>query len=217
MPVTPYIIAIAGPGGSGKSVFCRLMQSQFANVSRLKFDDFFIDAADVNIVQGYPEWDHPNSIKWPGLIQAAKDLKEGKFAITPNYSRRYDRQIGEKCIFPAEIMLLDGFMSLANEVLLPYLDLKLYFNLSEDSQKKRRKIRQPSVEKGYLEHIMIPGHRKYLYPSMKNADYVINAELTPTCVAEHCIGIIQTELRKKEAKRLIKSSLKYKEYAGLIS
>lgn len=215
--MTPYIIAIAGPSGSGKSVFCRLMQSQFANVSRLKFDDFFVDAADVNIVQGYQEWDNPNSIKWSGLIQAAKDLKDGKPAITPNYSRKDDCQIGEKCVFPSEIMLLDGFMSLVNEDLLPYLDLKLYFNLSEDSQKKRRKLRQPWVEKRYLEHIMIPGHRRFLYPSMKNADYVINAELTPKGVAEHCLGIIQTELKKKNAGHLEKSSIKYKEYAGIIS
>ena len=194
--MTPYIIAIAGPSGAGKSVFCRLMQTKYANVSRLKLDDFFV---------GFDRWDHPDSLKWDGLIQAARDLKENKPAIVPNYSRKIDRQIGEKCVFPAEIILLDGFMSLVNDGLRELIDLKIYFNLSEDSQIKRRKLRQPWVEKVYLEHIMIPASRQFLFPSMKHADYVINAELAPTGVAEACLGIIQAEINKKKKIRLQKT------------
>ena len=43
----PYLIGIAGPSGAGKSLFCKVMTATFEGVSRLKFDDFFKDFADV--------------------------------------------------------------------------------------------------------------------------------------------------------------------------
>ncbi|MDP2631229.1 MAG: hypothetical protein Q8P30_00485 [Candidatus Uhrbacteria bacterium] len=202
----PYLIGIAGPSGGGKSIFCRLIQSTFANVSRLKLDDFFKDIEDVPKFKNWIYWDHPNSIKWDGLIRAASDLKSGKHAIVPNYSRKDDRQIGEKCVFPAEIMLVDGFMTLVNPELRELLDLKIFFNLSEDSQIKRRIMRQPWVEEGYLHQIMIPSAREIIMPSKQYADYIVNAELPVQSVADHGISIVSHELlhrlKKLEKRKL---------------
>lgn len=205
----PYFIAVAGPSGAGKSLFCRILQSRYSNISRLKLDDFFKDIEDVPTIDNCINWDHPDSLKWEPMIEAAKDLKAGQHAIVPHYSRMDNRQVGEKCVFPAEVMLFDGFMTLVNPELRELIDLKLYFDLSEDSQIKRRKMRQPWVKEDYLYKIMLPAARTFIAPTKQYADYVINAELNPTGVAEQCINVIHSHFKHVKAAPIEKSKVEH--------
>lgn len=204
--MSPYLIGIAGPSGAGKSIFCKLMQANFQGVSRLKLDDFFRDIEDVPKYKEWINWDQPSSIKWDLLIKAATDLKAGSHAMVPNYSRAEDRMVGEKCVFSSPIILVDGFLTLHRPELRELLDLSIFFTICEDSQLKRRKLRQPWVEEGYLQEVMLPNARKYVMPSAKHADFIVNAELMPQGVADRCLGLIKTCLQdrlKKLEKRKI--------------
>lgn len=192
-----FLIGIAGPSGAGKSEFCRLMQQSFPGVTRLKLDDFFVDLQDIPRKGEWLDWDRPDAIKWQQLIKAAESLKNNIPAIVPNYSRLNDCTIGEKCVFPSKIVLVDGFMTLHNPQLRALLNTSIFFKLSEDSQIKRRKERQPWVEDGYLHHIMLPASRKYILPSADFADFVVNAELSKTDVAKRCIAFIEQRLKQK--------------------
>jgi len=193
----PYLIGIAGPSGAGKSVLCRTIQSSFENVSRLKLDDFFKDIHEVPLKGSWQDWDEPSSLHWGDLVQAAQDLKSGKYAIVPHYSRKEDRRVGEKCVFPAPIILVDGFMTLVHKPLRDLLDLKLFYTLSEHSQVSRRRERQPWVEEGYLKHVMLPSARKYILPSGNHADYIINAELTECAVAQQTMEILYATIPER--------------------
>ena len=193
----PYLIGVAGPSGAGKSVFCRLMQSTFKGVSRLKLDDFFKDIEHVPKIGKAINWDDPSSIKWKELVAAAQNLKTEKYALVPNYSRKDDRQIGEKCVFPSDIILVDGFSCLVMPELRDLLDLKLFFRLSESSQLKRRRLRQPGVQDEYLYNVMLPNSRKHITPSSVHADYIINAELSLQGVADQGIAIVQSHLQNR--------------------
>lgn len=216
----PYFIAVAGPSGAGKSLFCRIIQSRYSNVSRLKLDDFFKDIKDVPVVNGVTDWDRPESLKWDLMIEAAKNLKSGEHAMVPHYSRKEDRQIGEKCVFPADVMLFDGYMTLVHPEMRELIDLKLYFDLSESSQVHRRKMRQPWVMDEYLYNIMLPAARKYITPTKQYADYVVNAELNPTGVAEQCINIIHSHFKRVKSSGIAKSKVEHlyhpKSYEGII-
>ncbi|MBT3230433.1 hypothetical protein HN358_01445 [Candidatus Uhrbacteria bacterium] len=205
----PYFIAVAGPSGGGKSLFCRILQSRYSNVSRLKLDDFFRDIQDVPVIDGCVNWDHPDSLKWDPMIKAAQDLKSGQHAMVPHYSRKEDRCVGEKCVFPADVMLFDGFMTLVNPELRELIDLKLYFDLSEDSQVKRRKMRQPWVQDDYLHSIMLPAAREFIAPTKQYADYVINAEMNPTGVAEQCINVIHSHFKQVKVDKFQKSKVEH--------
>ena len=188
----PFLIGIAGPSGAGKSIFCRHFQKRHPNVSRLKFDDFFKDIEDVANIGESKDWDDPSSIKWTELLQAVSDLKDGKHAIVPNYSRMDDRMIGEKCVLPAPIMLVDGFMTLINEELRGLLDLTVFFDLSDESQITRRRERQPWVTDHYLYNVMIPKAQENIMPSKQHADIVINAEPSIAEVHESCFTAIES-------------------------
>ncbi len=201
--MNPYLIGIAGPSGAGKSVLCRSLQSTFANVSRLKLDDFFKDKHEVPLKGKWQDWDEPSSLHWGDLVRAAQDLKNGNHAMVPNYSRKVDRRVGEKCVFPAPIILIDGFMTLVHDELRELLDLKIFYTLSEHSQIRRRRERQPWVEDGYLQEVMLPAARKYIMPSSEHADHIVNAELMPCAIAEQSVSIlrctISDRLRKLDA------------------
>ncbi len=193
----PYLIGIAGPSGAGKSLFCKLMVANFQGVTRLKLDDFFKNIEEVSKIDGLENWDDPSSLHWDALIQAVRDLKVGKHAIVPNYDKSKNRSIGEKCVFSAPIILIDGFLTLYNQRLRDMLDLKIFFNLSEDTQIKRRRTRQPNVIDDYLHKIMLPGCRRFVVPSKKFADFVVNAELSPQGVVDNCLPIIKYALRNR--------------------
>lgn len=199
----PFLIAIAGPSGAGKSVFCRKAQNAFKGVTRLKLDDFFKDECDVPKLGDWTNWDDPSALKWDQLLQAARDLSAGRYAIVPNYSRMDNCQIGEKCVFSSDIILVDGFMSLHHPELRELIDLKLYFDLSEDSQITRRKQRQPWVEDGYLHNIMLPAARKFIMPTKEFADHIINAEPAEIEVAKFGIELINQALENNQRFSLI--------------
>lgn len=207
----PYLIGIAGPSGAGKSEFCRLMQQSFKGVTRLKLDDFFVDINDIPRKGAWLDWDRPDAIKWQELLLAAKALKQNSSAIVPNYSRKDDCTIGEKCVFPSEIVLVDGFMTLYHPELRSLLDTSIFFRLSEDSQIKRRKERQPWVEDGYLQNVMLPASRTYILPSSQYADFIVNAELSKTDVAKRCLLFLEQKLKnpKQSPTPLLKSVTTY--------
>lgn len=190
----PILIGIAGPSGAGKSSFCRHIQASIPQTTRLKLDDFFKDITEVPKLDQWTNWDHPDSLHWDELIQAARDLKAGHYAIVPNYYRKEDRRIGEKCVFSSPVILVDGFMSLYHPELRALLDFSLFFDLSEESQIRRRKERQPWVEDGYLSHIMLPAARTYILPTKAYASVVINAEPSEEEVAKQGLVLIQEAL-----------------------
>lgn len=195
--MSSILIGIAGPSGAGKSVFCRRVQAALPNVTRLKLDDFFKDIDEVPKLGNWTNWDHPSALHWDELIKAATDLKAGRYAIVPNYYRKEDRRIGEKCVFSSDVILVDGFMSLHHPELRALLDYKIFFNLSEASQITRRRERQPWVEDGYLHNIMLPAARKYIMPTQDYADYVLDAEPSEEAVAEVGLSYLKQVLALK--------------------
>lgn len=199
----PILIGIAGPSGAGKSVFCRRVQAAIPGVTRLKLDDFFKDIDEVPKLGDWTNWDHPSALHWDELIVAATDLKAGRYAIVPNYYRKEDRRIGEKCVFSSEVILVDGFMSLHHPELRALLDFKIFFNLSEASQITRRRERQPWVEDGYLHNIMLPAARKFIMPTQEFADQVLDAEPPEEKVAEVGLKFITEAIAQKRNERCI--------------
>jgi len=150
---------------------------------RLKFDDFFCDEADVDRHPlGFANWDNPSSIKWELLQMALMNLKAGLSVTIPDYQRRQNKMVGTKCVQPAPIILLDGYQVLHDPGVREQLDFALYFDLEEDLQIDRRIARQPSVDRGYLYHVMIPAARAFLYPTKKYATHIVNASQEPEAV-----------------------------------
>ncbi len=190
----PLIIGIAGPSGAGKSSCCRVIENALKGVTRFKLDDFFKDEADVPKLGEATQWDEPEALKWDQLLRAVSDLRAGQEIFVPDYSRHENKQIGEKLIRPSEIILVDGFMSLYHPELRELLDLKLFFDLSEESQLIRRRQRQPGVQEDYLYNVMLPAARQYIMPSKVFADFIIDAEQPEPIVAQTCLGIITNKL-----------------------
>lgn len=190
--MTSYLIGIAGPSGAGKSTFCRRLEREHTNVGRLKLDDFFCDATDVGHLNGYQNWDDPSSIDWVPLIHAAKTLKSQGHATVPHYDRALDKRTGEKCLMPKDLVIVDGFLTLHHPELRSLIDVSFFFNLSEPEQVSRRKARQPWVEDGYLQDVMLPNARTYVMPSAKFASHVIDAHAAPETIYTDILSLLHS-------------------------
>lgn len=190
--MSSILIGIAGPSGGGKSTFCRRLEQSHTNIGRLKLDDFFCDAEDVSLCNGFQNWDHPSSLDWDGLIRAAQILKSGVSATVPHYDRALDRCVGEKCLLPKEIITVDGFLALHHPALREMMDISFFFHLPETEQLARRKARQPSVQEGYLYEVMLPNARAFVMPSAAHATRVIDALITPEAIYANILAILQT-------------------------
>ena len=115
LDVRPILIGIAGPSGAGKSVACRRLLSEVSGLTRLKFDDFFKDEADVQRnPMGYMNWDDPSSIKWDLLVQALDGLRNGMSVTIPKHDRALNRMDGMKQVDPDRVVLVDGYQVLHN-------------------------------------------------------------------------------------------------------
>ena len=184
------LIGIAGPSGAGKSTFCRRLEQSHTNVGRLKLDDFFCDLDEVRFYHGYQNWDDPANIDWDGLVQAARILKSGQSATTPHYDRALDRCVGEKCILPKEIIIVDGFLTLYHPDLRALMDASVFFHLPEAEQLTRRKERQPWVKDGYLHDVMLPNARAYVLPSAAHATRTIDARESPEVIYDTLLAFL---------------------------
>lgn len=191
MSMPSILIGVAGPSGGGKSTFCRRLEQSHTNIGRLKLDDFFCDEEDVSLCNGFQNWDHPSSIDWDGLIDAAKILKSGASATVPHYDRARNRCVGEKCLLPKEIITVDGFLALHHPALRKMMDMSFFFHLPETEQLARRKARQPFVKEGYLHEVMLPNARAYVMPSAAHATHIIDALLPPEAIYKNTLAILQ--------------------------
>jgi len=198
----PFLIGVAGPSGAGKSVFCRTVMQEIPGITRLKLDDFFKDEKDVSKLEQWIQWDEPSALKWDELLKAVRELRTGRDALVPDYSRLQDMQVGVKTVLASDIVIIDGFSTLCNSELRDLLNLKLYFDLSEESQLSRRRQRQPDVEDGYLHKIMLPAARRYIMPSKQFADHVIDAEPSADIVAQTGLAFIRTALLNRDSETI---------------
>ncbi|MBT6254386.1 hypothetical protein HOI83_04115 [Candidatus Uhrbacteria bacterium] len=192
-----YLIGVAGPSGAGKSVFCRAALERYPFASRLKFDDFFRDEADVQKhPNGHAFWDDPQSIKWDWLARALADLSAGKSTEIPDYSRKENKMVGTKIVHPAPVILVDGYQILCDERVREHLNMSLFFEIEESLQVSRRIQRQPDVDKDYLYQVMLPAYEAFLAPTKRFAHHVIDSAQTPAAVQAQAYEVLDPEFER---------------------
>ena len=177
------VIGIAGGTGSGKSTLTEKLIERFRdNVSVIHHDSYY--KAHHNMP--YEErcklnYDHPNSFDTDLLIQAVKDLKDGKEVVCPVYDFTiHDRAEETEIIHPARVIIVEGILIFESRELCSLMDIKIFVDADADVRILRRIIRDvqdrgrslESIIDQYL-HTVKPMHEQFVEPSKKNADIII--------------------------------------------
>ena len=177
------VIGIAGGTGSGKSTLTEKLIERFRdNVSVIHHDSYY--KAHHNMP--YEErcklnYDHPNSFDTDLLIQAVKDLKDGKEVVCPVYDFTiHDRAEETEIIHPARVIIVEGILIFESRELCSLMDIKIFVDADADVRILRRITRDvqdrgrslESIIDQYL-HTVKPMHEQFVEPSKKNADIIM--------------------------------------------
>jgi len=189
----PYLIIIAGGSGSGKSTLAYSIKKKYPDlIEVIHFDDYQKGEEDVPMFYGMRNWDHPEAIYFDSLIKDIIMLKNDgdveiftkSSIVNPEYEAkgRIPHTMMSK-----KILILEGYLALYNEAVRDMADLKIYLDLNLKTGIKRRKKVTYYDESDYNSLILEPMHEKYVKPSSKYADIIIN-------VKENDAGYIQNKI-----------------------
>jgi uridine kinase len=184
-----YVVGLAGPSGSGKSavaqrVAARLnghvmsMETYAVAVNHLSFDD-----------RARRDYDAPEATDVELLESHIRKYASGHAIEAPVYDFAQHLRVRNRTehVPPKPLLIVEGILALHFVELRLLYDLSLYLETPDSLCFHRRRVRditerQRSLElvKWQYEHTVLPAAARYLVPSKRYADIVIDSspELT---------------------------------------
>ena len=184
MPHPSLVIGIAGGSGSGKSWFAQKLHDAFPVETTLIQQDWYYrdlsalsleDASSVN-------FDHPDSIEFPLLLEQLQSLKNGTPVQAPGYRySNYQRIENAHPLDPTPILIVEGLFTLQHAGLRELLDTKIFIETDSQIRFERRLLRD-ACQRGYTNRQIerswrqkaTPMFEQFVAPSADHADIVWN-------------------------------------------
>lgn len=184
------IIGIGGATGSGKtSVSQKLRDENQEHIALVYLDDYCRGVEEVPRLCGFSNWDSPESIDFESLKKDLMKLRAGvKIDVmtknehdNPDYWKQ-SRAIGNKelkgkrthlSIEAKPLVLLEGFLVLAEESIRNLLDLSIFLDLNRTERMKRR---TKFMDLQYEKDVLVPMEEKHVLPTAQYADIVVNVD-----------------------------------------
>ena len=184
-----FIVPIVGPSASGKTKFLTFLCEIFwAYAEVVPQDSYYLGPEFMPEFLLNPDnYDHPESLEWPLLIQHISDRKKGLAIRMPVYSMPQHRRSSDvvDVIGPSEITFIDGTLALAFQhriiaPLRPYIGMSVFVDAPRALRAERR-VKRDVEERGRTEEsvrsqlkaTVWPMEDMWLMPSKDNADIVI--------------------------------------------
>ncbi|MBN1543587.1 uridine kinase [candidate division KSB1 bacterium] len=180
-------IGIAGASGSGKTLLAQALQIALRPQAGpiLSQDWYYRDLSNLSFEQRCREnFDHPDALDFPLLIQHLEILKKGNSISHPVYDfSTHLRQTKFVHYKPQSVVILEGILILAQAELRRLLDIKIFVETSPDICLIRR-LRRDITERGRsLDSVLHqyqtsvrPMFMKYVRPSREHGDLVVSGE-----------------------------------------
>ena len=181
----PVTIGVAGGTGSGKTTVSSALLSRVGSdrIAYLPHDAYYFDWDDLPREEnGMVNFDHPNSLDTPLLIEHIKQLQRGEVAEIPLYEFKHHRRslTETQRIDPQPIILVEGILIFAEPIVRELCDVRIYVDTDADIRFIRRLTRDinergrtvESVIAQYLATVR-PMHLDFVEPSKRYADIII--------------------------------------------
>ncbi|MDB6112399.1 MAG: uridine kinase [Pedosphaera sp.] len=191
---TPFLIAIVGGSGAGKSWLADRLQAKLgATAGRLSLDDFYHDRshlppgrrARINV-------DHPRAIDWERLEAVLRDCLAGRSTRVPRYDFKTHTRLPAAQVFrPKRLIIVDGLWLLWRPGLRRLFGLRIFIDCPAKVRLNRRLARdlllrgrdQASVHRQFRETVE-PMNAQYVVPQARWAHIILKAPISPTEVSQ---------------------------------
>lgn len=185
----PYIIAVGGQSGSGKTSLAQLLKDKIdsKNSVLIAIDNFYKpltpEEREIALNNEY-DFDNPNALDLDLMYELLYDIKvnNSKTIKVPKYSFVEHNRIPNEffVINNPHIIILEGLYALYDERILNLIDLKIYVDADLDICLARRITRDMLHRGRDLEgclkqwiKFVKPASEVFIRPTMKKADVII--------------------------------------------
>ncbi len=205
------IIGIAGGTGSGKTTVVNKIMNSLpqGEVVVMPQDSYYKDSSHIPPEERSKiNFDEPNAIEWSLLVEHLKQLRQGEVIQMPTYSYlTCTRQAETVEVSPADVVIVEGILVLADPVLRDMLDIKVFVDADPDDR-LIRVIARDCIERGRTPEIVInryqdvlkPMHCQYIEPSKRYADLIVPQGGSNIVAINLLTDYIESRLRRGTAR-----------------
>jgi uridine kinase len=180
----PVIIGVAGGTGSGKTTVSRLIRERVGlnRIAYVQHDSYYRDASHLPPEERVKiNFDHPNSLETPFLIEHLKQLQAGYEIHVPTYDfTTHSRLAVTHTVQCKPVILVEGILIFAEPELRAMFDVKIFVDTEGDIRFIRRLKRDLDERGRSVESVMEqwlttvkPMHEEFVEPSKRYADIII--------------------------------------------
>lgn len=205
--MNPMVIGIAGASGSGKTTLVHHIIESLPEGTALHFqhDAYYRDLDDM------PEsdpakinYDHPSSLETALCAEQLQSLKRGESVEQPIYDFSTHRRMQETLrLDPKAVIIVEGILVLADELLRREMDLKIFVDTDPDICLLRRIERDMSERGRSLQSVrdqyyatVKPMFEEFVETSKKYSDLIVPynaqnsmAEQVIICFIRHALSV----------------------------
>lgn len=202
----PLVIGIAGGSGSGKTTLAHLVLEQVGpdRIAYLPHDAYYKDLSDLPANQRVAvNFDHPDSLDTPLLIQHVQQLKRYQPVDLPIYDfkthTRTDRIVR---VEPKPVIMVEGILIFGDAELRRLLDVKIFVDTDSDIRFIRR-LERDIRERGRTTDMVVhqylstvrPMHMEFVEPSKRYADVIVPEGGLNTVAMEMVVARLESLLK----------------------
>lgn len=180
----PIVIGVAGGTGSGKTTVAHTILEKVGwnRIAFIQHDSYYYDASNLPLAQRAKlNFDHPDSLETPLLVEHLKLLRAGRPVPVPIYDfRTHTRTAETRLVHPEPVILVEGILIFSERDLRELFDVKIFVDADSDIRFIRRLERDikergralESVVEQYLTTVR-PMHMEFVEPSKRYAHVII--------------------------------------------
>lgn len=186
--MTSCFIAIAGPSGSGKSLFAQTLCEEVRRdapqlgLALLREDAYYRDQKHLPLAErALVNYDHPDAIEQDLLLAQLEALRAGEAVETPLYDyAQHTRRTDTLLVEPAPVIVVEGILLFTHASLREFFDIRFFMDTPLDICLLRR-IERDVAERGrtlasvleQYQRTVRPMYEAHIAPSAAHADMLI--------------------------------------------
>lgn len=207
-----FVVLIAWWTASWKtSAVAKKINDSFPNSQILSMDNYY---RWPSFMKSHPEYnfDQPEVLNLDLFFEHLAELKKWNSVKIPSFDFKNDPIMDDIKIKSSKIIIVEWLFALTDNISLLW-DLKIFVDLWDHSQILRRLFRdvertgnKPNDILKYFLEVVWPMHKKYISPTMNNADIILQNDYIPNLESKNA-KTKETKLRYKTTQKNIKQLL----------